>query len=188
MDSINLSIKKYYKKKEVLTMTKIKYLKEAKTLQELKKLYFTLAKKLHPDHGGSTESMQQLNNEYDYLKTILPNEEQTADNSDKKTYKETSFSMDAFKDILSDLLRYNGITIEVIGSWLWIYGNGTYAIKDEILKAKYGCKWSKPQKKWYWFSGITEQVWRPKGGFLQQAKNKYGVHTIETEGIQAITA
>lgn len=167
-------------------MTKITYLKAAKTLQELKTLYFKIAKTLHPDHGGSTELMQQLNNEYDYLKTILHNKEpKESNNSEQKTYHENSYTMAAFKDIIADLLRYNNITIEIIGSWLWISGKGTYTIKDE-LKEKYSCKWSKSQKKWYWFSGIEKQEWKPKGGYLQQAINKYGIEKLESQTLQAI--
>ena len=166
-------------------MTKINYLKSAKTLQQLKALYFKIAKTLHPDHGGSTEQMQSLNNEYDYLKTILHNEENT-NNSEQKTYKENSYSMDAFRNIIDDLLRHNSITIEIIGSWLWISGSGTYNIKDEILKEKYSCKWSKTQKKWYWFSGIDKQDYKPKGGYLQQAINRYGIEKLESKTLQAI--
>jgi curved DNA-binding protein CbpA len=156
----------------------INYLKEAKTLQELKKLYFQLAKKLHPDHGGNAEQMKILNNEYDYLKNKLSNDETI----DKDYLKETVFSMDYFKDIITELLKYNHITIEIVGSWLWISGIGTYAIKDEILYNKFNCKFSKSQKKFYWYSGIDKDSRKKyKGGFLSQAIDKYGITTLESE-------
>ena len=156
----------------------INYLKEAKTLQELKKLYFKLAKKLHPDHGGNITDMQILNNEYDYLKNKLSNDETI----DKDYLKETVFSMDYFKDIITELLKYNHITIEIVGSWLWISGIGTYAIKDDILYGKFNCKFSKSQKKFYWYSGIDkDQKRKYKGGFLNQAIDKYGITTLESE-------
>ena len=163
----------------------INYLKEAKTLQELKKLYFQLAKKLHPDiTKDNGESMKALNNEYDYLKTRLTNDSTI----DKDYLKETIFTMDQFKDILSELLKYNHITIEIVGSWLWISGIGTYAIKDDILYNKFSCKFSKPQKKFYWYSGIDKDNRRKyKGGFLKDAINKYGITTLESEPKPVLT-
>lgn len=160
-------------------MTKINYLKEAKNLQELKKLYFRLAKKMHPDiTKNNGEQMKTLNNEYDYLKTILKNDITI----DKDYLKETIFSMDYFKDIITELLKYNNIIIEIIGSWIWISGIGTYAIKDAILYGKFNCKFSKSQKKFYWYSGIDrDQKRKYKGGFLNQAINKYGITTLESE-------
>ena len=160
-------------------MTKINYLKEAKTLQELKKLYFQLAKKLHPDiTQDNGEQMKQLNNEYDYLKTVLTNDETI----DKDYLKETIFTMDQFKNILDELLKYPYITVEIVGSWLWISGRGTYSIKDDILYNKFSCKFSKSQKKFYWYSGIENSKGKKyKGGFLSQAIDKYGITTLESE-------
>ena len=160
-------------------MTKINYLKDAITLQDLEKLYFQLAKKLHPDiTKDNVEQMKILNNEYDYLKTTLKNDETI----DKEYLKETVYSMDYFKDIITELLRYNNIIIEIVGSWVWISGIGTYAIKDEILYNKFNCKFSKSQKKFYWYSGINKDNKKKyKGGFLNQAINKYGITTLESE-------
>lgn len=160
-------------------MTKINYLKDAKNLQELKKLYFKLAKKLHPDiTKDNGEQMKILNNEYDHLKTTLKNDETI----DKDYLKETVFTMNYFKDIITELLKYNNIVIEIVGSWVWISGIGTYAIKDDILYSKFNCKFSKSQKKFYWYNGIDrDQKRKYKGGFLKEAINKYGITTLESE-------
>lgn len=157
----------------------INFLKNAKNLQELKKLYFQLAKQLHPDiTADNGESMKALNNEYDYLKTVLKNDIKI----EKEYEKETVYSMDYFKDIITELLKYSNITIEIVGSWLWISGIGTYAIKDKILYNKFNCKFSKSQRKFYWYSGIENSKGRKyKGGFLNQAINKYGITKLESE-------
>ncbi len=161
-------------------MTKIKYLNKATTKQELKKLYYELSMKLHPDHGGNLEEMKILNNEYDYLKNKLPNEKQAA-NSKQKVHEETTISMDQFRDIIDELLKYPKIKIEIIGSWLWVSGNGTFAIKDDILFKKLKFEYSKSNKKFYWYSGIEKQSGYHKGGYLKKAVETYGIHTINSE-------
>ena len=160
---------------------KIIYLKSATNLQELKKLYFKLAKELHPDiTKDNGEKMKQLNNEFDYLKTVLKNAV-PKNEQEKNQYRETSASMDAFRDILNKLLKYPKITIEIIGSWLWISGSGTFQIKDNILYAELKCKYSKSQKKFYWYSGIENQQGKYKGGFLKNAIAAYGVIKMESD-------
>lgn len=159
----------------------IRYLKDAKNLQELKKLYLTLAKKYHPDiTSGNTEIMKIINNEYDYLKEVLPNRE------DVKDYqKESNQSMEEYKDIIDELLKYPHITVEIIGSWLWVSGNGTYNIKDNILKPLQ-FRFSGTQKKWYWFSGIEKSKKR-RGGNLKKAIEKYGITRLESDPIPQLT-
>mgnify|MGYP000861102754 CR=1 FL=1 len=162
------------------------YLKNAKTLQDLKKLYFTLAKKYHPDiTDGDLETMQTINNEYDYLKSRLPNKKKETEQ--ETVINENVFSMDAFRDVLNKILKYPRITVDIVGSWLWIYGNGTFAIKDDILYNQLHCKYSRAQKKFYWFSGIENVKYRKKGGYLKNAIDRYGKYTIESEATPQLT-
>lgn len=158
---------------------KIELLKNATNLQELKQLYFQLSKKYHPDmETGDLKIMQQLNNEYDYLKTILKNSEHT-----KRAEQETEKTMEGFKKILDILLKYPNLKIELIGSWAWISGYGTFDIKDDILYNKLHCKYSKANKKFYWFEGIEEQQnFKCKGGYLKKAIDKFGITEVKSEG------
>lgn len=155
---------------------KIEFLKEAKNLQELKSLYFKLAKKYHPDvNGGNLEIMKIINNEYDYLKTVLKNAKDT-----RKAEHENSESLEGFKEIINILIRFPKITIEIVGSWVWISGCGTFAIKEDILYKKLNCRYSKAQKKFYWYEGIEGNNKKYKGGFLKKAIDKYGITVIES--------
>jgi hypothetical protein len=52
---------------------KIKCFKDVKTLDELRKTYRQLAIANHPDKGGNTADMQEINTEYDYLSKNLIN-------------------------------------------------------------------------------------------------------------------
>jgi hypothetical protein len=161
-------------------MIKITYLKNATNLQELKKLYFELAKKHHSDitGTGNDEVMKQINNEYDYLKKILKNDSEIKENK----FKESFASMESFKYILDILLKYPKLKLEIIGTWVWISGTGTFKIKDEVLYNTLHCDYSKAQKKFYWYSGIeNKQAKNYKGGFLSKAIEKFGKTTLFSE-------
>ena len=117
----------------------LKYFVNIQTIEELKKVYKELAKQLHPDLGGNKEKFQEMNNEYDKLLESLK--------ANKKANKANNKDSDKFKDIINELIKYNELTIEIIGSWLWISGN-TYPLRDMIKNL--GLLWSKGRKKWYY--------------------------------------
>ena len=95
-----------------------------KTLDELKKAYKAAAMQHHPDVGGSTAAMQQINAAYErkfeYLKG-RQNTEAAADTTGK-THATTENASD-FIAIINALLRLDGLEIELCGRWLWIGGN-----------------------------------------------------------------
>ena len=57
------------------------------------------------------------------------------------------------QEIVSLLQKYTSdndlsITLDLVGSWLWVYGNDTKAHKDFIKSL--GFKWSSKKMKWYY--------------------------------------
>ena len=56
----------------------MKWFTNPRTLEELKKQYRSLALKHHPDRGGRTQDMQEINNEYEALFARLKNVHQNA--------------------------------------------------------------------------------------------------------------
>ena len=144
-----------------------KYFRGIETIEELKKAYKELAKKLHPDLGGTKEKFQEMNNEYDLLFKSL-----------KNNLKNNINTNDNFKDIINELIKYNELTIEIIGSWLWVSGN-TYPLRDMIKNL--GMLWSKGRKKWYYTADtIDGKNTHYKKKTYDELKNSYGYSKIKS--------
>ena len=148
----------------------MKYFRGIETIEELKKAYKELAKKLHPDLGGNKEKFQEMNNEYDLLfKSLKANKKanKAANNKDN----------DNFKNIIDELIKYNELTIEIIGSWLWVRGN-TYPLRDMIKNL--GMLWSKGRKKWYYTADNIGTNTHYKKKTYDELKQSYGYTKIKS--------
>ena len=78
-----------------------------------------MAKKLHPDVGGTEEEFKLLNNIYN-------------DFIEHKIFFSNESKIDLeLEKIISQILHYENITIELIGSWIWLSGD-TKVIKDTL--------------------------------------------------------
>lgn len=118
-------------------------LNQIKTLDELKKQYRRLALKYHPDKGGDTALMQELNNEYDRLfKQFMTNSGFT----EAQQATETQIN-EIYKEIISKIINYDGLIIEIVGKWIWVSGN-TYFVRKELKEA--GFKFAPNKKMWFW--------------------------------------
>ena len=146
-------------------MTTLKYFKGIGNLQDLKQAYRKLAFELHPDRGGVTAIFQEMGNEYDALFEKLKN---TFINADGETYtKENTEAVETFKDIIDRLVNFDGITVTVIGSWLWVEGD-TKPFKDELKKMNF--RFSAKKVAWYF----------KEGTYRKRSKNKYTMHDLKT--------
>lgn len=143
----------------------MKYLKDVRTLEDLKKEYRTWALKLHPDRGGSTEEMQVLNAEYEYLFERVKDIHM---NKQGETYKKhTEEKPYEFMDLLDRLLRMDGVHIEIIGFFVWLSGN-TKEHKTEIKSL--GFKWHSDKQMWY-----LAPEW-----YVKYSRKKYTINDIRS--------
>lgn len=123
------------------------YFEGIKTLDELRKKYRNLAFQYHPDKGGSTENMQEINNQYERLSKKLINSNEYF--TEERKEKEHHISEELMQKI-GKIIYLPSISIEVIGSWIWVTGN-TYSVKS-ILKDE-GFMFSAQKLAWYWHVG-----------------------------------
>ena len=154
----------------------LKYFKGCKSVEECKKLYKKLAFIHHPDRGGDTETMKAINAEFDYVI-----ENNIFKSSKKDTKKDYDFSTSQFKDIITKLLKFKGLEIEITGVFIWVTGN-TYQNK-EVLK-ELGFRYSRNKKAWYTAPKeyFTQKTYYKKSYSMNEIRNKYGSTRFESEG------
>ena len=150
----------------------MKYFANIKTLDELKAQYRRLAMQYHPDRGGSTEIMQQINSEYERLHERL----KAQHNAEADEYHQTTETAAEFIEIINALIKLSGLVVELCGSWLWI-GGETKAHKDE-LKAM-GCRWSQKKGLWYWRHEEDGHRWYKGKKSMEEIRSKYGSQVFE---------
>ena len=147
------------------------YFSEAKTLEDVKQIYKKLARQLHPDCNpdkDTTAAFQEMQREYEQAFNRCKN---IHVNKDGETYeKETDETPEAFASIIDQLLKLDGLVIELCGSWLWITGN-TKEHKD-IIKGL-GFRWSKNKEAWY-FHFEPYRKHSKKSVDLQTIREMYG--------------
>ena len=150
----------------------MKYFTNCKSIEEAKRLFHKLAIKHHPDLGGDTVIMQEINSEFEKVFEKLKNIHESI-NNESQTYKTEQNSAEIpqeFMEIISKIIVMQDIEIELIGRWIWITGK-SFPYKDTLKTL--GFKWANQKKAWYWRK--EEDAKRSsKTMSLDDIKNLYG--------------
>ena len=153
----------------------MKYFTNINTLDELKAAYRRLSMKHHPDRGGDTATMQEINAEHDELFERLKKQH----NASADEFHQTTETPEEFREIIELLLKLEGLTVELCGSWLWIGGDTRQ--HKETLKAA-GCHWSNNKKLWYWHHAEEGRKWRRGKATMSDIRMKYGSQVFDAAG------
>ena len=165
----------------------MKWFTNPTTLEELKKEYKKLVFKHHPDRGGNTADMQEINAEYDTLFQKLKNVHKSASGETYTAKTETTETPEQFRNIIEKLIHLDGIEIEICGSWLWITGN-TYPNRETLKELKF--KYSKNKSAWYYHEE-GYQKHSKKSFTLEQIRDLWGserVNPIQQEKLTTANA
>ena len=152
-----------------------------KTLEELKKQYKKASLKYHPDVGGSNEEMKELNAEYTELFEKL--KDVHVNSKTRETYrKATTETPQQFIEIIDKLIRFEGITIEIIGSFIWVSAN-TKPYKEKLKEM--GFKWSAQKLSWYLAPKDYKRKSR-KVYDLNEIREMFGSQEVETKPFKKV--
>lgn len=149
------------------------YFEGLTTETEIKARYKELAKQYHPDLGGSTEAMKQVNEQYE---KVLTGAYQKAGKS--ITEIDELLEKDAvLRDKLNEIVSYPGISIELCGTWLWVTGD-TRPVKEKLKEAKF--RWAKNKHCWFW-RAEEHKSYNRKAMSLDEIRQKHGTHTLTSK-------
>ena len=153
------------------------YFENVTTAEELKKAFHEWVKKLHPDNGGDIEAFKEMKSQWDKLShSNIWNTHKTADG--KSYEKENTTTPEQFTEIIEKLRSLENITIEILGSWIWVTGD-TKNYK-EILK-ELGFLFSSKKSAWY-FNGETKKRRTHSKMTYTDLQKHWGVSYSETTG------
>ena len=161
------------------------------TLSEGQAMYRELANRHHPDHGGNVADMQEINNEWDELKKLLPRFCSEQAKQGRQQYEQAQAASNAAKaaqdaetaKMAAELAKCPGLKFDVVGSWIWADTNHKWLPTLERL----GFRWSKNRSKYYWHpAGDTSR--RNRKASYQDIYNKYNGQSYQTRTADSIPA
>jgi hypothetical protein len=133
----------------------------------------------HPDRGGDTATMQEINAQYETAMRASYTE-------DEKTSRSVDWWMEqeqAMMDVLAKLAHaglVDFLTVELLGVWLWV--SGDTRPHKEALKAC-GLFWSKQKAAWYWRSPAHRVPRRnAPNGSLDELRSGFGSQPFQKAG------
>lgn len=78
--------------------------------------------------------------------------------------------------MLNKIIGFNGVTIEIIGNWIWCFDS--FGFRKELREL--GFKYAGQKKAWYWHSEAFRKKER-KALSMDDIRNYYGSTEVKTE-------
>ena len=117
-------------------------------LNEIRIMYYRLALEHHPDRGGSTANMQNLNAAYEKALRKLDGTKLNGEYTYNYNAEWEEKLMVQINLVLRKIIsNTNDISVMMVGTWLWVNGE-TKKIKDTLKSMRF--KWHSKRQMWYW--------------------------------------
>ena len=148
------------------------YFANCTTLDQAKAEYKKLAFILHPDTSGfnSKEQFQDMQNQFAAFKP----------KTEKFKGEEAGHSAENYMSIIQDLMQFEGLIIEICGSFIWLSGNTKEhkeAIKELRNESFKNAAWSSTKLKWF-FAPADYKRFSKKSLTMDEIRNKYGSEEV----------
>ena len=149
----------------------MKYFADCKTVEEIKKRYHKLCREWHPDLNpdSTPEIMAEINAEYE--KAFVSAEKSTNGTE----------TPEQFQKIINTLIKFQGLQIDIIGSWIWVSGKVARCLP---AMKRLGFAYSTRRKMYYYNGGEKKTSYSRMS--MEQIKEKYGCTTIKSESQKQI--
>ena len=151
----------------------MKWFNDCLTIEDVKATYKKLAKLYHPDLGGDTATMQEINKEYAFASAKVL---KGANLTDEEAENEI-LSSEAYRNAIEQIIHLEGITIELVGYWIWVTGN-TYPNRATLKGA--GFLFASKKQAWY-FRTAEYKVNKSSGKSLDEIRSKYGSEVLNED-------
>lgn len=144
------------------------FFNNCQNLDEVKKRYKELALQYHPDRGGSTETMQQINAQY---QNIIKNPFFNFTGQTEQQQKDFII----YPEIIDQIISFEGIIIELIGNWIWLSGN-TYPFRQQLKQIGF---FFAPKKVMWYYRPEDYKCANTSPKTIETIRAKYGSELIE---------
>lgn len=154
-----------------------------RTVESIKSRFRELAMQHHPDRGGDTRTMQDINAAYHAALKSCDGQVNHDEDNRAHTYRYNEAREQEAADKVIELLRIlpAGVTLYLIGLWIWIQGT-TREDRDTQAKLKTaGCVWHSKRHCWYWRAPEMRHYGRQSRYDLNTLAWRYGCRAFAAQ-------
>lgn len=155
-----------------------------RSIETVKKEYKRLAMQFHPDRGGDTATMQEINRQYQAklkdLDGVVSKDDQGEDHTYYYNEQREQALIDKISEVLSADIISDSVEFFLIGSWLWVVGE-TKPVKDRLGKDGMKFSWHSKRTAWYWHCNEGYTRYNEKSD-LSGLAEKYGATRLGRSG------
>jgi curved DNA-binding protein CbpA len=152
------------------------FFRDCATVDQVKTRYRDLARKHHPDLGGDTATMQQINAEYEIaMKRAI------AGDPDSYRAEQATAGFEPLREAIEFAVTLpDSVDVIVRGFWLWLEGD-TFNNRDQIkaFVSSRGKRFKFAPKKRAWFFAAVPSTNRGREFSMDEIEFKYGREEIK---------